>query len=92
MSNIKFKWSQGDVGDFRLAVGLNKNVAHVYQNPWNKGVWVVEAQAFGIDKQTFGSLMSAQVEAEIAIDDWISHATYVEPSVEAAFTWNLKSG
>lgn len=92
MSNIKFKWSEGDVGDFRLSVGLNNNVAHVYQNPWNKGVWVVEAQAFGIDKETFSSLMTAKVEAEIAIDDWIAHATYVEPSTEAAFTWNLKSG
>ncbi len=91
MSNIKYKWTAGDVGDYRLSVGRNKNVAHVYQNPWNKGVWVVEAQAFGLDKQTFGSLMSAQVEAEIAIDDWISRATYVEPEL-TQLTWSLKSG
>lgn len=92
MSNIKFKWTEGDVGDFRLSVGLNKNVAHIYQNPWNKGVWVVEAQAFGFDKQTFSSLMSAQVETEIAIEDWISHAVYIEPQEAASITWSMKSG
>ena len=92
MSNIKFNWTAGEVGDYRLSVGRNKNVAHIYQNPWNKGVWVVEAQAFGIDKHTFTSLMAAQVEAEIAVEDWITDALYVEPTDIPAITWSLKSG
>lgn len=88
---LKFEWKDGEVGDYRLTVGLKANVAHVYQNPWNKGVWVVEAQAFGLDKMTFGSLASATIAAEHAIEEWIDAATF-KPIAPAALTWSLKSG
>ena len=79
MQSLEFEWNRGEVGDYWLRIGLNEKTVHVYQTPWTGENWWVDAELFGITKQTFSSLSTAQTAAESAIERWFGRAIYISP-------------
>ena len=78
---FEYEWTDGRTNDHWLRVGLNEEVAHVFQTPWTEKTWWVETEFKSIVKQGFSNVNEAKVAAEKIVRDWLGRANYQTPNI-----------